>query len=30
MLGDNRQYSQDSTYFGPIARADLVGPATKL
>lgn len=30
MIGDNRQYSQDSTYFGPIPRDDLIGPATKL
>jgi signal peptidase I len=30
MLGDNRQYSKDSTFFGPIPRADLIGPATKL
>jgi signal peptidase I len=30
MLGDNRPYSQDSAYFGPIARGDLIGPATKL
>jgi signal peptidase I len=27
MLGDNRQYSKDSTFFGPIARKDLIGRA---
>jgi signal peptidase I len=27
MLGDNRQYSKDSTFFGPIARDDLIGRA---
>ena len=30
MLGDNRQYSQDSVNFGSIGRADLIGPATKV
>jgi signal peptidase I len=30
MLGDNRQYSKDSTFFGPIGRAALLGPATKI
>jgi signal peptidase I len=25
MLGDNRQYSKDSTFFGPIKRDDLIG-----
>jgi signal peptidase I len=25
MLGDNRQYSKDSTFFGPITRDDLIG-----
>jgi signal peptidase I len=25
MLGDNRQYSKDSTFFGPIKRGDLIG-----
>jgi signal peptidase I len=25
MLGDNRQASKDSTYFGPIKRDDLIG-----
>jgi signal peptidase I len=25
MLGDNRQFSKDSTYFGPIKRDDLIG-----
>ena len=29
-LGDNRPYSNDSTHFGPIARSELVGPATKI
>ncbi len=27
MLGDNRQYSKDSTFFGPIERKDLIGRA---
>jgi signal peptidase I len=30
MLGDNRQYSKDSTFFGPIKRSALVGPVTKI
>lgn len=25
VLGDNRQYSKDSTYFGPIRRSEIVG-----
>ena len=25
MLGDNRQYSKDSTFFGPIKRDQLIG-----
>jgi signal peptidase I len=25
MLGDNRQYSKDSTFFGPIKRSDFIG-----
>ena len=25
MLGDNRQYSKDSTFYGPIARDAIVG-----
>lgn len=27
MLGDNRQYSKDSTYFGPIERKAMIGRA---
>lgn len=30
VLGDNRHYSNDSTNFGPVARSELIGPATEL
>ena len=29
VLGDNRHYSNDSTHFGPVARAELLGLVTK-
>jgi signal peptidase I len=30
MLGDNRQNSKDSTFFGPIKRSALLGPVVKI
>jgi hypothetical protein len=26
-MGDNRVNSEDSRYFGPVARGDIIGPA---